>query len=136
VIYSFLHTVFWLNPSSCHMLPFSSTKAQEIIPPLAFNVPTKGLRVKHCRLNYFYFQDVESFSNESCLHTWITNSGMLKIFCYHYNIVIMINKLASIVTGKYLISDLAVCSTTGEEVRSKPWPWVESLRLVMATFTN
>ena len=32
-----------------------------------------------------------------------------------------INKLASIVTGKYLISDLvAVCSTTEEEVRSKP----------------
>jgi hypothetical protein len=31
-----------------------------------------------------------------------------------------INKLASIETGKYLISDLAVCSTTEEEVRSKP----------------
>jgi hypothetical protein len=31
-----------------------------------------------------------------------------------------INKLASIVTGKYLISDLVVCSTTEEEVRSKP----------------
>ena len=30
-----------------------------------------------------------------------------------------INKLASIVTAKHLISDLAVCSTTGEEVRSK-----------------
>ena len=31
-----------------------------------------------------------------------------------------INKLASIVTGKYMISDLAVCSTTEEEVRTKP----------------
>ena len=31
-----------------------------------------------------------------------------------------INKLASIVTDKYMISDLAVCSTTEEEVRTKP----------------
>jgi hypothetical protein len=33
--------------------------------------------------------------------------------------MLFINKFASIVTGKYLISDSAVCSTTEEEVRSK-----------------
>jgi hypothetical protein len=37
-----------------------------------------------------------------------------------YNSINIVNKLASFVTGKYLISDLAVCSTTEKEVRSKP----------------